>query len=146
MFKHIFIATDGSPVANKAARAGIALASRLGAKVTAYGAVEALQAVAVEGYAMDAKTIGIFEKQAREAGRKRVETIARMAKTARVPCASVVTMGSPLYLAIIDAAKKQRCDVIVMGSHGRRGFSKLILGSVTQQVLAHTKLPVLVFR
>ena len=145
MFKHILIATDGSPVANKAAKAAIALASRLGAKITAYGAVEALQAVAFEGYAMDSKTIEVFEEQAREAGRKRVERIAKMAKAARVPCASVVTMGSPLYQAIIEAAKKRRCDVIVMGSHGRRGFSKLILGSVTQQVLAHTKLPVLVF-
>ena len=146
MFKHILIATDGSPAANKAARAGIALASRLGAKITAYSAVETLQAVAFEGYAMDAKTIEFLEEQARKAGRKRVETIAKMAKAARVPCASVVTKGSPLYRAIIEAAKKRRCDVIIMGSHGRRGFSKLILGSVTQQVLAHTRLPVLVYR
>ncbi len=146
MFKHILIATDGSPVANKAARAGIALASRLGAKIIAYSAVEALQAVAFEGYAMDAKTIEIFEKQAHAAGRKRVATIAKMARAVRVSCASVVTTGSPLYRGIIEAAKKRRCDVIVMGSHGRRGFSKLIIGSVTQQVLAHTRLPVLVFR
>ena len=146
MFKHILIATDGSRVASKAARAGIALASRLGAKITAYSAVEALQALGFEGYAMDAKTIEFLEEQARRAVRKRVEPIAKMAKAARVPCASVVTKGSTLYQAIIEAAKKRRCDVIIMGSHGRRGFSKLILGSVTQQVLAHTKLPVLVYR
>lgn len=146
MFKHILIATDGSPVANKAARAGIALATRLGAKVTAYSAVEQLQAVAFEGYAMDAKTIETFEEQAREAGRKRVDTIAKMAKAAGVPCASAVTKGSTIYEAIIEAAKKHRCDLIVMGSHGRRGMSRLIMGSVTQKVLAYTKLPVLVLR
>jgi nucleotide-binding universal stress UspA family protein len=146
MFKHILIATDGSRVANKAARAGIALANRLGAKITAHSAAESLQTIAFDGYAMDARTFEIFEVQARETARKRVESIAKIAKAARVPCASVVTKGSALYQGIIGAAKKRRCDVIIMGSHGRRGFSKLILGSVTQQVLAHTKLPVLVFR
>jgi len=146
MFKQILIATDGSPVATRAARAGIALASRLGARITAYSAVEALPVLAFDGYALDAKTIAFFEEQARQAGRKRVAPIAKMARAARVSCASVVTEGHPIYQAILKAAKRRRCDVIIMGSHGRRGFSRLILGSVTQQVLAHTKLPVLVYR
>lgn len=146
MFKHILIATDGSPVANKAAKAGLALATQLGAKVTAYSAIEEMQAVAFAGYGMDQKTIDALQQQTREAGRKRVDAISKLAKAAGVPCATLVTKGFTLYEGIIEAAKKQRCDAIIMGSHGRRGVSKLIMGSVTQQVLAHTRLPVLVVR
>lgn len=146
MFKHMLIPTDGSPVSNKAAKAGIALASRLGAKVTAYYAVERLQPIYDEGYMMDQKMIDGFEDRAREAGRKCVDAIGTMAKAAGVPFASVVSKAYTPYQGIIDTAKKRKCDVIFMASHGRRGFSKLMMGSVTQKVLTHTKMPVVVYR
>lgn len=146
MFKHILIATDGSAVSNKAAKAGIALAGTLGAKVTAYYAVEDLQPIYVEGYTFDQQMIERFETGAREAGQKRVDAIGKMARTARVPFTPVVTTASTPYEGIINAAKKYKCDVIFMASHGRRGFSRLMMGSVTQKVLAHTKLPVVVYR
>ena len=57
MFKHFLIPTDGSPVANKAVKAGIALAIKLGAKVTAYCAIEEMQMIYAEGYVVDQKTI-----------------------------------------------------------------------------------------
>lgn len=47
---------------------------------------------------------------------------------------------------ILDAARRRKCDVIFMASHGRRGFKGRLLGSVTQQVLTHSKIPVLVYR
>ena len=146
MFKHVLIPTDGSPVSNKAAKAAIRLASALGAKVTAYCAVEELQPVYVEGYTLDRKTIAGLEGGARKVGQKRVDAIGKIAKAAGVPFASVVTKAPAAYEGIIDAAKKQKCDVIFMASHGRRGLSKLIMGSVTQQVLAHSKIPVVVYR
>ncbi len=146
MFTHILISTDGSPVSNKAATAGIALASALHAKVTAYCALETLQPIYTEGYAFDQKTIDRFEEGARKVGQKRVDAIGKVAKAARVPFTSVVTKAYAPYEGIIDAAKKQKCDVIFMASHGRRGFSKLIMGSVTQQVLTHSKIPVVVYR
>ena len=147
MFKHILISTDGSPVSNKAAKAGIALARALGAKVTAYYAIEQLQPIyADEGYMIDQKTIDGFEEQAREAGQKRVDAIGRMAKAAGVPFTSVVTKAYAPYEGIIDAAKKRKCDVIFMASHGRRGISKLVMGSVTQKVLTHSRIPVVVYR
>ncbi len=146
MFKHILISTDGSPVSNKAAKAGIALASALGAKVTAYYAIEQLQLMYDEGYMMNQKMIDGFEERARAAGEKRVDAIGKMAKAAGVPFASVVTKAFTPYKGIIDTAKKQKCDVIFMASHGRRGLSKLIMGSVTQKVLTHSRIPVVVYR
>ena len=147
MFKHILISTDGSPVAHKAAKAGIALAHALGAKVTAYYAVEQLQlAYADEGYMMNQKMIEGIEDSARQAGQKRVDAIGKMAKAAGGPFASVVTKALTPYEGIIAAAKKRRCDVIFMASHGRRGLSRLIMGSVTQKVLTHSRIPVVVYR
>ncbi|MBC8086677.1 MAG: universal stress protein [Phycisphaerae bacterium] len=146
MFKHILIPTDGSPVANKAVKAGVALAHRLGAKVTAYCAIEEPQAIYVEGYAFNQNEIDGFEKRARAAGQKRVDAIGKMAKAAGVPFASVAMTASTAYEGIIDAAKKRKCDVIFMASHGRRGLSRLIMGSVTQKVLSHSEIPVVVYR
>ena len=147
MFKHILISTDGSPVSNKAAKAGVALASALGAKVTAYYTVEQLQPVyADEGYMMNQKMIEGIEDSARQAGQKRVDAIGKMAKAAGVPFASVVTKALTPYEGIIAAAKKRKCDAIFMASHGRRGLSKLIMGSVTQKVLTHSRITVVVYR
>ena len=146
MFKHILISTDGSSLGNKAAKAGIELAGALGAKVTAYYAMERLQLIFDEGYMMDQKTIDGLEESARAAGQKRVDAIGKMAKAARVPFTSVVSQASTPHEGIIEAAKKRKCDVIFMASHGRRGLSKLMVGSVTQKVLAHSKIPVVVYR
>ena len=146
MFKHILISTDGSPVSNKAAKAGIALARALGAKVTAYSAFEELQLFYGEGYIPTQREVDGFLQRAREVGQKRVDTIGKMAKAAGVPFSSVVTKAYSPYVGIIDAAKKRKCDVIFMASHGRRGLSKLIMGSVTQKVLTHSRIPVVVYR
>ena len=146
MFKHILISTDGSSLGNKAAKAGIELAGALGAKVTAYYAMERLQLIFDEGYMMDQKTIDGLEESARAAGQKRIDAIGKMAKAARVPFTSVVSQASTPHEGIIEAAKKRKCDVIFMASHGRRGLSKLMVGSVTQKVLAHSKIPVVVYR
>ena len=147
MFRHILIATDGSSLANKAAKSGIALAGALGGKVTAYCALEMLQSIYyVDGYAFDPAMIDAFEEGARKTGQKHVESIGKMAKAAGVPCASLVTNVVSAYEGIIDAAKKRKCDVIFMASHGRRGISKLMMGSVTQKVLTHSKIPVVVYR
>jgi nucleotide-binding universal stress UspA family protein len=145
MFKHLLICTDGSTLGNKAAKAGIELARALGAKVTAYYAIEQLM-IYDEGYMMDQKMIERLEESARAAGQKRVDSIGKMAKAAGVPFAAVVTKASTAQEGIIDAAKKRKCDVIFMASHGRRGLSRLMMGSVTQKVLAHSRIPVVVYR
>ena len=146
MFKHFLIPTDGSPVANKAVKAGIALAIKLGAKVTAYCAIEEMQMIYAEGYVVDQKTIDRLEEQAHKAAQKHVDGIGGLAKAAGVRFASVVAKSYSPYDGIIRTATKQKCDVIFMASHGRRGLSKLIMGSITQKVLSHSKIPVVVYR
>jgi nucleotide-binding universal stress UspA family protein len=146
VFRHILIATDGSPISNKAAKAGIALARALGARVTAYYAVDDLQPLFVEGYMMDQAMVDELDARAKALGKKRVDAIAKTARAAGVRVDALVSKASTAYAGIIDAAKRQRCDVIVMGSHGRRGLSKLMMGSVTQKVLTHSKIPVVVYR
>lgn len=76
----------------------------------------------------------------------RVDAIAKMAGPAGVPCASVVAKAHTPYEGIINLAKTQNCDVIFMATHGRRGFSKLVMGSVTQKVLALSRISVVVYR
>jgi nucleotide-binding universal stress UspA family protein len=146
VFKHVLIATDGSPLSNKAARAGIALAKALGAKVTAYYAVDELQPLYLEGYAMAQAMLDDLDARAKALGEKRVAAIAKMAKEAGVRFNALVRKANTAYEGIIDAAKRQRCDVIFMASHGRRGLSRLMMGSVTQKVLMHSKIPVVVYR
>lgn len=147
MFKHILIPTDGSPVANKAVKAGIELAKALGAKVTGYYAIEEIQPhVYGEGYMIDRSAIKELERRAKAVGEKHVAVIAKAAGNAGVECSLIVTTADTPYEGIIEAARKHRCDAIFMASHGRRGLAGFIMGSVTHKVLTHTRLPVLVYR
>lgn len=146
VFKHVLIATDGSALSNRAARAGISLAKALGAKVTAYHAVEGIRPLYLEGEAFDEAMMRDIDAHAETLGRKRVDAIRRIAETAGVTFRALVKTADTAYEGIIDAAKRQRCDVIFMASHGRRGLSRLLMGSVTQQVLTHSKIPVVVYR
>ncbi len=146
MFKHILIPTDGSHLANKGAAAGIALARQLGAKVTGLCAIEELQPIYVEGYAFNQNDVDAFDKRTREAAQKVVDAVGRLAKTAGVPFTAVVTTEPTPHQAIVAIAKKRRCDLIFMSSHGRHGMSELLVGGVTQKVLAHTGIAVLVYR
>lgn len=147
MFKNILIPTDGSATAGKAVKAGIELAKELGAKVTGFYAVEAFQPqVYGEGYMIDNRTVKALEQRARDVGQKHIDAMGKAAAAAGVSFKGVVTTAETPYDGIIDAAKKQKCDAIFMASHGRRGIAGLIMGSVTQKVLTHSKLPVLVYR
>lgn len=147
MFKHVLIPTDGSPVAAKAVRAGVELAAEFGAKVTGYYAQEPAPAhLHGEGYLADQRLVKEFERRAREHAERCVNEIRDAAKAAGVAFEPVIQKSPLAYKGIIDAAKKGKCDAIFIASHGRRGLSGLILGSVTQKVLTHSKIPVLVFR
>lgn len=148
MFKNVLIPTDGSAVANKAVKAGVQLAKELGAKVTGYCAVEAVQPhVYGEGYLITNRILfKAYEQRAREAAATELAAMAKLAAAAGVPFQGVVTVAQTAYEGIIAAAKKHKCDAIFMASHGRGALAGLMLGSVTHKVLAHSKLPVLLYR
>lgn len=147
MFKHILIPTDGSPVAEKAISAGVNLAKEMGASVTGFYAVEPPPThLYGEGYLADRKLVEELERRALENAKQSVAKIAEAAKAAGVKCETVVGKAVVPYKGIVDAAQKNKCDAIFMASNGHRGLTGLLLGSVTQQVLTHSKIPVLVYR
>lgn len=147
MFKHILIPTDGSARSRKAARAAIAFAKAVGAKVTAYHALELIPPyLGGEAALMDATLIDVIEKTARKQAQKSVAAVAAAAGAAGVACATLINRPVTAYQGIIAAAKRNKCDAIFIASHGRGGVASALLGSVTQRVLAHSRIPVLVYR
>jgi nucleotide-binding universal stress UspA family protein len=123
MYRHILIPTDGSELAEQAVTNGLSLAKSLGAKVTV---------IIVEEPAWLAYVASALNRAA------------DAAKQAGVPCDTIQVEDAQPYQAIIATAADRGCDLIVMASHGRSGLSAVVLGSVTNKVLTHTKIPVLV--
>lgn len=147
MYKRILVPTDGSARSRKAAKAAIALAKKTGAKITAYYAIELrLPYIGAESALMDPTVIEMVEHTARKQGEKYVAEIAAAARAAGVACETYLTRPVTAHEGIIDAAKRKKCDAIFIASHGRGGVASLLLGSVTQRVLAHSKIPVVVYR
>ena len=146
MYRNILIATDGSALAEKAVTHGLGLAKAVGAKVTAliveapfnvFDVPESRMRQMPEAFAQHAEYVK------RHAG-KVLDGVAEAAKQAGVACDTVQMEHDQPYRAIIDTAKSKGCDAIIMASHGRGGISAVLLGSVTNKVLTHTAIPVVV--
>ena len=147
MFKRIMIPTDGSPLAGKAVRAGIEMAKAIGASVVGYYAVESIdQLYRSEGYRAPTSAIKEVQDRIAERGEKILAGISKAATSAGVPCEVLMTSPGTPHQGIIDVAKRKKCDVIFMATHGRGRLASLVIGSVTQKVLAQSKIPVLVYR
>lgn len=149
MYRNILVPTDGSPLSLKAAKAAAGIAQGLGARLTAVFVVEPFEpqwAASIGAFMPDAVGTKGFEKQMRERAEAALEKVAAVAAKKGVDCAKVTLKGRDPWKAILAAAKSRKCDLIVMSSHGRRGLESVLLGSQTQKVLAHSKLPVLVCR
>ncbi len=147
IYKNILVSTDGSRLSAKAVTHAIALARALGAKLTAF--------YASPDYPLPAYADGVMygpvppEEYAALCKKEADGILAAVgvkAKAAGVRFAPAQAIAASPWEAILAAAKKQKCDAIVMASHGRRGVSALLLGSETQKVLTHSKLPVIVVR
>lgn len=147
MFKHILLPTDGSKLSSKAVKRGIDLAKKSRARVTAIHVVPEFTLMVDEGITMlSAALKKRFEEEGRARAQKMLDDIARQARSRGVRCTTLCVASDLPYLEIISAARKKKCDLILMASHGRRGLSSLLLGSETAKVLLHTKVPVLVVR
>jgi nucleotide-binding universal stress UspA family protein len=145
MYKHILIPTDGSDLSNKAIRHGVALAKTINAKVTGITVT-----IPFHVFAVDSETVtdtpDSYGKRMSAAATKYLTQVKDAAAAAGVTCSVIDAEQEHPYSAIIDAANKNACDLIVMASHGRRGVSAVVLGSETVKVLTHSKIPVLVCR
>ena len=147
MFKNILVATDGSKLSAKAVALAIRAAKCFGAKLTVCFATTRYTVGAYgESVLYDADSEGKYDKLCREEGARILDSVARKTAAAGVKSNITQAVASAPWQAILATAKKSKCDVIVMASHGRRGISALLLGSETQKVLTHSKLPVIVVR
>lgn len=145
MYKHILIATDGSELAHKAMVQGFALAKSLGSKVTVVTVTEPWTAV-VPGEMGMAFPIDEYEKGASENAANILAAVQKEADAAGVAADTVHMADQYPADGIIATAKEKSCDLIVMASHGRRGLSRLLIGSQANQVVIHSEVPVLVVR
>ena len=145
MYRHILIPTDGSELAERAVTHGVSLAKFVGAKVTVLIVEERVGTVwwAVAEHRLAEITAKYAEEIKKHAARV-LDRGANAAKQAGVPCDTIHVQDVQPYAAIIATATDRGCDLIVMASHGRSGLSAMVLGSVTNKVLTHSKVPVLV--
>ena len=148
MYQHILIPTDGSELAERGVTHGLSLAKFVGAKVTAIIVEERPDAWWGVGGAISEPRGGVAFAELTEELKKHAASVlvrvANAAKQAGVPCDTIHVLDVQPYEAIIATATDRGCDLIVMASHGRSGLSAVVLGSVTNKVLTHTKVPVLV--
>ena len=147
MFKHILVPTDGSDLSRETVRRAVSFAKEAGARITAFFAKpEYPIAYFGEGALIDPTTPEKYAELAEQQAAEYLGEVQKLCAEAGVDCATVSATSDVPYEAIIAAAESAGCDLIFMASHGRRGFSGFLLGSETNQVLTHSKIPVLVYR
>lgn len=147
MYQRILVTTDGSKLSAKAVKAAIGMAASLQAELVALHVVPRYPVSYFEGaVTITNPEAARIEKQWAERGQALVDAVRVAAEAAGVQAKGVVARSDQVAESILSAAKKHRCDLVVMASHGRRGLKRVLLGSETQQVLTHGSLPVLVLR
>ena len=144
MFKKILVPVDGSFATGKAIDKALALAVAFQSAVTVMYVIDpyAFTGLGSEPSCGQAQYLAAATREASEA----IGNARQAFESCGIAVKSLVVEGSSVYQAILDTAETLEADLVVMGSHGRRGFDKLVLGSVTAQVLSHARLSVLVVR
>ena len=148
MYKHILIPTDGSELATKGLLHGLVLAKNQGAAVTIITVTDMWPALAMaqEARGSTLQPTEIYEKQAAEAARMVLDEAVKLAQSQGVNAETLHVADQHPAEGIIATSTNRGCDLIVMASHGRRGLSRLMLGSQAYEVLSHSTVPVLVVR
>lgn len=147
MYKRILLPTDGSDLALAAAQHGLKLAKATGASVLALYASPPFETPAgFEFVPAPLLPVDVYEKSAKEAAAKYLGAVEQAAAKAGVACKTRHVRSLSPADAIVATAEGDKCDLIVIGSHGRGSFRSLLLGSVTARVLALCAVPVLVHR
>ena len=147
MYRNLLVPTEGSKLSDKAVAHAIALAKALRSRITLFHASpDYPMPIYAEGMSSPPISKREYAKQSAVRAQKLLDRAAAKVKTAGVRCATAHVIAAAPWEAILAAARKNKCDAIVMASHGRRGISALLLGSETAKVLTHSKLPVVVVR
>ena len=147
MYKHILMPTDGSPLSRKAIKDGIALAKALRARVTGFYSPEQYEVLAYgEYFPPNLISRTEWNERSKQTAEKYLSAIDKAAKAARVPYQSYSKESMSPWQAIVDAARRKKCDLIFMASHGRTGIPGILLGSQAAKVLSHSKIAVLVHK
>jgi len=147
MFKNILVPTDGSALSKNAAKKAVVLAKATGARITAFHVAPAYHFELHEDYVpRDFMFQKDFLARAKTVAQRHLDAVKKIADSAGVRCEAFHAVSDFAADAIVKAARKYKCDGIVMGSHGRGRLSGLFLGSVTQKVLASSKIPVVIVR
>ena len=145
MYKHILIPTDGTELSDRAVREGIELAQLMKARVTVFTASPPFNTFATEA-TLGADSRALYTASAEERAAARLRPGLEYAHSKGVPARTQHVFAEHPYEAIIAAAAKEGCDLVCMASHGRKGIAGLLVGSETNKVLTHSKVPVLVCR
>ena len=145
MFKHLLVPTDGSAMSMGAVRMAVGLAKEFDAKITGIHVIPEFHLLTYDTELL-ADTRTEHARHARNHAERYLAFIEQAATDAAVLCETTWLVNDHPYEAIVNTAQERHCDLIVMASHGRRGMDGLLIGSETQKVLIHSRIPVLVYR
>lgn len=145
MYKHILIATDGSDLAKKALTQALALTKALGSQLTIVTVTEPWEAVVI-GEASIVLPPADYDKAVAAQAEQILAVAKQTASDAGVTCHGIHVQNRNPGEGVVQIAKDRGCDLIVMASHGRRGLTRLLLGSVANEVVTHSEVPVLIVR
>ena len=148
MFSNILVPTDGGPLSRKAMSAAIKLAKEQKARITSVHSTPVFVPMVYDGLTPPPELISraAYGKAMARSAAKVLAAMEKMCVSAGVAWEGVHVAEEEPYKAVIDTARRKRCDLVLMASHGRRGVAALLLGSETQKVLTHSRIPVLVYR
>lgn len=146
--RHILACTDGSPRARRAVAAAAKLAGFCDARLSVLFVIPpyVLPAYGEAAQYVPGVTPHLYKQRADALAKKVLAPAARLAHKIGLACDTLAVNAAEPWTGILHAAHKKGCDLIVMASHGRRGIARALLGSETQKVLTHSRIPVLVVR
>ena len=147
MYKNLLVPTDGSALSNRTVRDAVKLARKLGAKITGFYVAPAFHIeIYTDFVPSDMLTPQKHTANAKKTAQRYLDAMSKAAASQGVDCIGFYVISDQTADAIVKAARRHKCDLIYMGSHGRSGITKLLLGSQTAKVLALSRIPVLVHR
>lgn len=147
MYQRILVATDGSNLSKKAVKSALDLAALCGAELVALKVVPRYPQSYFEGaIALPLEDIRKVEENWTAQGQAVVDAVKKSGASRGITVKAIIVKSDVVSEAVLAAARKQKCDLIVMASHGRKGIKRLLLGSETQHVLTHADIPVLILK